>query len=137
MITKIKTNFIKSFKKAWSGKEKLNNIFLWWGGVAYIICYFILDPLMKASQFKAVDITISMIVTIYFIFHIILIKKNSPKKPKLSKKEQAKLKEEKKRNIGKTLIRKLLLKEPLTKFRPGLMFGAIDFLIITTYIGYI
>ncbi len=137
IVNNCKKKFIKSFNTAWNGKEKLSNIFLWWGGVAYLVTYFFLRPIVKNFDVAIIDYTISSIISIYFIFHIVLIRKNCPKKPKLTKKEKKALKAEKKKNRSKTFIRKLLLKEPITKWRPALVFSAVDLLIISTYLGYI
>lgn len=136
-LNKTKDSFIKLFKKAWKGEEKINNIFLWWGGIAYVVTYFLLRPIIKLNDFIIIDSIISTIIVFYFTLHIILIKKNSPKKPKLTAAQKKKEKEERKKDRGKRIMRKLLLKEPLTKWRPSLVLGAVDILIITTYIGYI
>lgn len=137
IYNQVNTIIKNSFQKAWKGEEKLNNIFYWWGGIAYLACYFITRPLIHKSPYIILDALISLIIVAYFTLHIVLIKRNSPKKPALSKEEKKKLKEEAKKERTKRVIRKLLLKEPLTKWRPALVFGAIDLFIITTYIGYI
>ena len=140
---KLNKKFLKaSFEIAWKGKEKLNNIFLYWGGIAYVFCYLILRPIINYSFFKyskfavidkIIDIPLSILIICYFIFHIILIYKNSPRAPKLTPEEKKALKEQEKKNFGKRVLRKFLLKESLTKWRPWLVFGALDLIIITTY----
>lgn len=136
---------VESFKTAWSGKEKLNNIFLWWGGIAYVIYYFILRPIINLNIRTGtfldtrygleffVDYVLSLSIVFYLIFHIILIFKNRPKSPKLTKKQKEELKAQEKSQIRKRVLRKLLLQEPITKFRPWLVFIAIDLIIITHY----
>jgi len=106
ILSNIKNFFVESFSQAWNGKEKINNIFIWWGIIAYLICYFILNPLIVKIDIVAIDVIISLIIVSYFIFHIILIRKNSPKKPKLTKAQEKKLKEEKKKD--KTIVKRAI-----------------------------
>jgi hypothetical protein len=133
----IKNHFIKSLQKTWSGKEKINNVFIWWGGVPYILCYFIANPIINSNAFSIIKILISAIIVIYFAFHIVIIRKNRNIAPTLTKKEKESLKLERKKNRGKRILNKFLLKEPLTKWRPALVFSAINLFIITNYVNHI
>jgi len=151
MIKVIKDKFNKkflkaSFDKAWKGKEELNNIFLYWGGIAYVFGYLILRPIIEANFFRyskyavmdrVIDIPLSLIIVVYFSFHIALIYKNTPRAPKLSDEEKKAIKEQEKKDFGKRIMRKFLLKESLTKWRPWLVFGAIDLIIVMTYLDRI
>lgn len=133
----LKETIVHYFNLAWNGQEEIKNIFWWWGVFAYFICYFVVDNLLKISPFRIIDIFLCLLISSYFTLHIILIKKNTPKKPELTKEEKAAIKEELRKTRLKRFTRKLLLKEPLTKWRPGLVFGAVDLFIITHYLQYI
>lgn len=132
-----KETVVRSFRNAWAGKEKLNNIFYWWGGVPYAICYFILHPFIMKNPILFIDWIVSFIVFAYFIFHIILICKNLPKAPVLTKDEKQKLKAERRKDLPKRLLRKLMLKEPISKWKPHHVFIAADIFVIATYLHYL
>lgn len=133
IIRGIKEVAIESFNKALKGKEKINNIYIWWGIIPYLMCYFIIQPLINFSQIYFIDFILALVPVLYFIFHIFLINKNKPKKIKLTKAEKKKIKEDR----FKSLVRKFFLKEPWTKWNSVLVFGAIDLFVITHYLAYI
>ena len=100
-----------SFKKANKGEETLSHMIWWWGAIGYVVAFFIADKLIKAIDFRSVDIAISLLMSIYFVWHIYAVKKCAPKKPKLSAEEKAKLHAESRKEIGKKFLRKLFLQE--------------------------
>ena len=121
-----------SLKKALKGQEKLSNVIKWWGILAYVFCYIFINPLIGLHVVS--DYLLSLTVSSYLFFHIFLLYKNVPKKPKLTKAQKKKLKEEKKKDRYKSFLRKLFLKEPIGKFKPHMACGAFDLLIITHYL---
>ena len=82
----IEESFINSIK----GGEKLNILIYYWGFISYIICYLIINKLIYAIDIRTIDIFLSLIVCIYFIWHIYVIHKCKPKKIKLSLEEKKK-----------------------------------------------
>ena len=80
----------ESFKAALSGQETTNNLIRWWGVIAYLVAFFIFDGAIKMLNIYAVTVVLSVIAIIYFTWHIYVLKKCSPKKPKLTKEEKLK-----------------------------------------------
>ena len=76
-------------------------------------------------------------VVAYYIWHIIVLKKCSPKKPKLSKEEEKALKEEKRKNRLKNILRKITLKEPMIEWNPVLVMMAADLFALVTFADYL
>ena len=77
----------KHFKLANQGKENLN-IAIWvWGGAAYVVSFF-LNKLIIFINLEAISWIISILALIYFAWHIIIIRRCSPKKKKLTKKRE-------------------------------------------------
>ena len=138
-ITQIFNNITQKIKKsfllAWNGKEKMFNILFWWGILSFIICYLLIQPLIDFNPIKFIDILISGAIVTYYIWHIIVIRRCSPKKPKLTKEQEKKLKQEKRKEFPKRFMRKLFLKEPITKWNPPLMIIVVDLYIIIIYVS--
>jgi len=132
-LNKIET----SFKLAMKGQESLNHLIYWWGVIGYLVAYFILDRLVKLSSFRSIDIIISLLTSFYFIWHIYVLRRCSPKKPKLSKEEKKALREEARRNFSKKVLRKLLLQESITKWNPVLVCTVTDVFCIATFLDYV
>ena len=82
----------QSFKKATKGEESLNIVIWYWGVISYLVSFFIINKGLKQLDINFINITISTLTTIYFIWHIYATKKCAPKKPKLSKAEKKRLK---------------------------------------------
>lgn len=133
LLNKIET----SFKAATKGQESLHNMIWWWGVMGYLIAYFIIDKIIKVNNFIAIDVIISLLATVYFIWHIYALKKCSPKKPKLSKEEKRKMREEARKNFGKSLARKLFLQESITKWDPVFITMVLDLFCIANFLGYV
>ena len=128
---------IASFKASLKGEESTHNLIVWWGIFGYLIAYFVLNPLVLMINFRASDIIVSLIAIIYFVWHIYVLKKCSPKKPKLSKEEKRRLREVEGRTLGKVFMRKLFLQEPLTKWNPVFVTIVIDIFCIANFLDYI
>ena len=121
---KIKESFIQCNK----GKENINIIFWGWGVAVYVLAFFIYKLLITINiQFITWVISIAFII--YFVWHVISVKRCSPKKPKLTKKEKEELKKDRWNRIG----RKLLLKEPISKWNSSTTIIAIDILAIISF----
>ncbi len=136
-MKEIFNKIISSFKKATLGEESMQRVVWWWGVIGYLIAFALANKLIRAIDFRFVDIVISLVMTLYFSWHIYAVKKCAPKKPKLTPEEKNKLKEECRHNFGKSLARKLLAQEPLTKWNPVFMVIAIDVLCITHFFSYV
>jgi hypothetical protein len=66
-----------------------------------------------------------------------VLRKCSPKKPKLTKEEKELLKEQSKKERGKKFLRKLFLQEPITQTDPVFVTMVIDIFFIAHFGGYI
>ncbi|MBU6141028.1 MAG: hypothetical protein KGP29_05710 [Proteobacteria bacterium] len=126
-----------SFKKATKGEELMIRVIWFWGVIGYIFAFAVANKLIRTIDFRFFDILISLVMTLYFSWHIYAVKKCSPKKPKLNPEKKDKLNAENRVNLGKSVARKLLLQEPLTKWNSTFMITVIDILCITHFFGYI
>jgi len=133
LFDKIETSFKASLK----GEETVHNLIYWWGIIGYLVAYFIIDRIVKISDIRLVDIMVSLITSAYFAWHIYALKKCAPKKPKLTKEEKKLLREEARKNLGKKVMRKLLLQEPMTQWDPVFVSIVIDLFSIAIFVGYV
>jgi len=120
------------FNLAHNGKEELAIVLWVWGGGAYLISFFI-DKLVLFISLLFVKWIISMLVIAYFVWHIIVIRRCSPKKPPLSLEEKERLKKDR----FKRFLRKLFLKEPFTKWNPAVVATVIDLYIVVHFLEYL
>ena len=130
-------NIERSFKLALKGEEDLKIMIRWWGFLAYVIFYLGVDKLIRVSDILILDMILASLGVIYFSWHIYAMKKCEPKKPQLSKEEKKRLRIEKIRNMPRAFMRKLFLKEPMTKWNTVNVLIAVDLLFITNFLGYI
>jgi hypothetical protein len=119
------------FAIANQGKEDLVIVLWVWGGGAYLLSFF-LNKILLLTTFVFVKWVIAILVIAYFVWHIVIIKKCSPKKQALSKKEKEKLKKDRSRRF----LRKLFLKEPITKWNPSVVATVIDVYVIVCFLDY-
>jgi hypothetical protein len=126
-----------SFKAAMRGEESTSNLIKWWGITAFLVSHFIIDRSVMAVNNRFFDVVLSSLAVIYFVWHIYVLRKCSPKKPKLSKEQKKLLKLEARKNLGKKILRKLLLQEPLTKWQPVTVTIVLDIYFITQFTTYI
>jgi hypothetical protein len=129
-------NIKNSFLRAWRGEENIAYV-IWYWGVASLPIAYLLTKLIIFNKIIAIDILISLLVIIYYIWHIIVLQRCSPKIPKLTKEEKERFKEEHKGELFKHFTKKLLLQEPITKWNSTSFFTVLDLYIITVYSGYI
>lgn len=127
---------IASFKLATKGKESLSTLMWLWGLLAYILAHFAEMTVIRIDS-RITDIVISVLAIVYFSWHIYVLRKCSPKKPKLTKEEKKRIKLEKKRGRGKRLMRKMLLKEPFSEWNPVLICTVVDLYFVATFLYYI
>lgn len=127
----------KSFTEATKGRENLNIVIWYWGIIAYLVAYFIANNTINAININFVEITISVLMVIYFIWHIYVIKKCSPKKIKLSKEEKKRQKIENRQNRIKSIMKKFLLQEPMTKWNSVKVAIVMDVLCIASFMDKI
>ncbi len=126
-----------SFKAAMKGQESTDTLIKWWGINSYLVSYFILERVILSVNNRIVDVIISMLLVIYFSWHAYFLKKCAPKKPKLSKEEKEYLKKEARKNLGKKILRKLLLQESITKWNPITFVLMLDLLCIAHFLSYV
>ncbi|NBV06132.1 MAG: hypothetical protein EBS06_02715 [Proteobacteria bacterium] len=132
IFNKIETSFRASLR----GEESTDKLIYVWGIISYVLA-FLLNKLIKTVHVYFFGTTISAVLICYFAWHIYALKKCSPKKPKLTKEEKQKLREEKRKEFGKKLMRKLLLQESFTKWDPIFISIVIDAFCIAQFIDYI
>jgi hypothetical protein len=126
-----------SFKASMKGEETLHNLIWWWGAIGYLTAFFVIDEIVKVSTFRSVDILVSILTSVYFAWHIFVLKKCAPKKPQLSKEEKQALRQERRKNFGKKFLRKLLLQESFSEWDPVFISIVIDLFSIATFSSYI
>jgi hypothetical protein len=125
-----------SFKAAMRGEENLSNLIWKWGLISYLLSYFVIDRIIKINDIRFVDVIISLLMTVYFGWHIYVLRKCSPKKPKLSAEEKKLLRLEARRQFTKKLLRKLFLQEPITKWDPVFVATVIDLFSLAIFLNY-
>jgi hypothetical protein len=128
ILTKVK----KSFFLASEGKEDLQIVLWGWGVAAYVVSFFV-NKLVMYSNPPIVKWIISILAIAYFIWHIYVIKKCSPKKIPLTQEEKEKLKKERLKRISD----KLLLKKPISKWNPAYAEIAFDLYLIVCFGEYL
>ena len=126
-----------SFRAAMRGEESTTVLIKKWGIPAFLISFFVADQLVMYFDQRVVDVSISALVTLYFVWHIYVLRKCSPKKPKLTKEEKDILKRQARKDLGKKILRKLLLQEPVSEWNPVKVTIILDVLFIAQFLGYI
>ena len=124
--------FKHHFTIANQGKEDLVIVLWVWGGVAYLLS-LIINKLVLLTKIMFIKWVIAILTIAYFVWHIIIIKKCSPKKPPLSETEKERLKKDRVNRF----FRKLFLKEPITKWNPPTVATVIDIYIIVCFLSYL
>jgi len=131
-LNKIKTSFINSSK----GLENFSVVSWCWGGLFYLMSYFIFNKLVIAIDSKFIDYSLITLLTIYLVWHIYVSIKCFPKTPKLSKEEKEQLKIQN-GGASKAFLRKLFLQEPITKSNSRNIVIAIDIVILLHFYSII
>lgn len=126
-----------SFKKAMRGEEDLTVLIWWWGILGYLVAYFIVNKAIVLIDSAFVDALLAIVGVIYFIWHIYVLRKCSPKAPKLSKEEKQRLRAERRKEFVRSFFRKLFLQEPITKFSPAFTATLVDLFAIANFGLYI
>jgi len=133
VLHKIESSFFLSM----AGKETVRNLIWRWGLIAYLSAYFVFDNLIQVIDWNPFDVMICLVMIVYFAWHIYVLRKCAPKKPKLSKEEKKRLRLENRRQMGKKIMRKLLLQESITKWDPVVVAIVIDLFCIAHFFIYI
>ena len=94
----------KSFTAALKGEEQVKNLIYYWGISSYLFFYFVVEKTIKSVDLKFIDISLSAIAIIYFAWHVYVLRKCSPKKPKISKEEKKRLRKEAWRNAPRSFM---------------------------------
>lgn len=137
MTTAVFSSIEDSFRKIMKGEESISTVIWWWGVSAYILAFFVADKLIKRIDLRSVDILISALMLIYFVWHLYALKKCAPKKPVLTKEEKLKQRLEERRQLGRKFLRKLFLQEPLTETNPVVVTAVIDLYCAAHFAMYI
>ena len=128
----------ESFILASKGKEEVGILVWRWALMSYLVTYLSFYKLVNWFGMGFLSGIISLLVIVFYIWHIVAIIRCSPKKKKLSKTQQ---KQKKLVNAGsgtaKTFARKLTLQEPWFKTRNSSVVIVINLLIITTFAEYL
>ncbi|MFT6077001.1 MAG: fatty acid desaturase [Myxococcota bacterium] len=133
--SKIKSLFAKakkSFFLASKGKEDLKIVLWAWGIGAYVTSFFV-NKLIIFTGIPLMQWIISIIAIAYFIWHIVALKKCSPKKTPLTNAE----KEQYKKDRLKRISNKLLLREPISKWNPAYAQIAFNLYLIVCFSEYL
>lgn len=125
-----------SFKASLNGKEDTAVLVYWWGIGSYVLAFF-LNKLIRSLHIYVLGVAVSAMLIAYFVWHIYALKKCSPKKPKLTKEEKLKLRQERRKEMPKKFLRKLLLQEPITQWDPVFVSMMIDLFCIAQFVDYI
>ena len=128
-LEKIKKSFILICK----GKEKSSIVLYFWGIPLLIAAIFISYPIANMLTNSYARILMTIIIVLISLWHIVSLIRC---RPVVTKEEKIKLKKEKKGKFLKSLGRKLILKEPITKPRPILAGIAANLYFIIDYINY-
>lgn len=126
-----------SFKACLKGEENLKFVIYYWGCIAWLFSFFVVDRIIKINPSQLFDTVVSIIVILYFICHIYILKKCSPKKPKLTKEEKQRLKEEARKDLAKKFMRKLFLQESVTKWNSVTVAMVLDAFFVAHFLNYI
>lgn len=136
-MQEIFTKIDASFKRAMKGEEHINVVIYWWGVIGYLVAFFIASKAIRAINYRSVDIIISLLMVVYFGWHFYVTRKNAPKKPKLTKEEEERIKLERRKDFGRRFMRKLFLQEPISKWDPVFVTLVIDVFCIATFLDYV
>ena len=131
-LNKIRISFVNSSK----GLENFSVVSWGWGGLFYLMSYFIFNKLVIAIDSKFFDYLLITLLTIYFVWHIYVSIKCFPKTTKLSKEEKEQLKIQN-GGASKAFLRKFFLQEPITKKNGRNILIAIDILILLHFYALI
>ena len=121
----------RHFNLVCSGKEDLVIVMWVWGGSGYLLSFFI-NKLILFTHILLIKWLLSILVILYFAWHIFIIRKCSPKKNPLSKEEKERLKKDR----TKRFFRKLFLKEP-AKWNPPLVATVLDLYVMVYFLEYL
>lgn len=135
-MTEIFRKIEASFKASLRGEENVSILTYYWGIIAYVLAFF-LNKLIRMAHVYFFGVAVSAILVAYFVWHIYALKKCAPKKPKLTPEEKQKLREEKRKELPKKIIKKLLLQESFTKWDPVFITMVIDAFCVAHFLDYI
>ncbi len=133
ILRKIENSLILATK----GQESVHKVIWFWGVGGYIFAYLVANNLVLAFDYRFTDLLISILMIIYFVWHIYAIKKCAPKKLKLTPEEKEKIRIEKRKELGKKFMRKLFLQESITKRDPVFTTIVIDLFCIASFFHYL
>lgn len=126
-----------SFKKACRGKEEIKILIRYWAIPSYIFFFFGIDSLVVSINFLVIDLVLSSFAVIFFSWHMFAMIKCKPKKKKLTTEEKKELKKNKRKNLSKSVMKKLLLQESITKWDPVTLTIVADFYFFILFLGNI
>jgi hypothetical protein len=132
ILTKLSPQIKHHFDLVHEGKEDLIIVLWVWGGGAYLVSFFI-DKFILITKIMFIKWILAILIMIYFIWHIFVIRRCSPKKAPLTAEEKELLKKDRVNRF----FRKLFLREPLTKWNPAFIATVIDIYAIVYFMEYL
>lgn len=130
-FNKVKESFIKST----NGEEDLKILIRYWGVLAYIFTYLVLNKIIITYHNAIITQAIALVCIIYFSWHLYSMIKCSPKKPKLTKEQKKELRQAKRKEFFKNFWKKLTLQESFGKWDPIFVTKLIDIFCIANFFG--
>lgn len=129
----IKDSFILASK----GKEEIPTLIWGWALMSYLITYCVFYQSVHYFGLGIISSLISLIVIVFYLWHMVAIVRCRPKQKKLTKTEKKQKKLIDGSGIARSFVRKLLLQEPWFKTKTYTFVLVIDLLIITTFFEYL
>lgn len=126
-----------SFRAAMRGEESTTTLIKKWGIPAFLISYFLIDRAIIGFNNRIFEVAASSFTAIYFAWHIYVLRKCSPKNPKLTKEEKQIQKIQRRKEFWKKTMRKLLLQESISEWNPVKVTMIFDVLFIAQFLGHV
>ena len=134
---KIFLNIIKiSFINSTKGLESFAVVAWGWGMFFYFLSFFVFNNLLIKINIKMFDLILEVALIIYFVWHIYVVIKCAPKKPKLSNEEKEQLKIQN-GGMSKKIFKKLFLQESITEVNYRNILIALDIYFILSFYSFI
>ena len=126
----------ESFHKANKGLEAINILVYWWGIPNYLLAYFVINKIIYFVNIRTLDMFLALITCCFFGWHIYALNKCKPKKPELSAEEKNKIKMQRSKEMPKTILRIIFLKQPIFKWNTISVVIALDLIFIAHFSAY-
>jgi len=135
MFKIFKDKIINSFKKCNEGKENFDIVIYYWGIAAYFVNFFILEALIIKNGIYIINFILSLLISLYFAWHIFAINRCKPKKESLSNVKKIVTKQQLRSKRLKNIFDKIFLRKSITNFNPPFIMTIVDLYIIASYLS--